>query len=147
MSQRPILPYVLGIAGLVPFVGLAILTQMTLHQTGAAMNVFLLAYGAAILSFLGGTRWGAEIHRNPERPDSLTLVLAMAPPLAGWAALIIEVVMASPLAYAVLITGLILQFIWDFMAVRACTFPKWYLPLRILLTTIAVLSLLAAAVF
>lgn len=144
MSQRPILPYILGIAGLVPFVGLAILTQTTIHQTGAAMNVFLLVYGAAILSFLGGTRWGAEIHKNPQKPGSLVLAFAMLPPLAGWAAIIIEVLAYTGVAYGLLIGGLILQFFWDLAAIRNGTFPEWYLSLRILLTAGAVLSLLSA---
>lgn len=147
MSQRPLLPYALGIAGLVPFVGLAILTQMTIHQTGAAMNVFLLVYGAAILSFLGGTRWGAEIHKNPKKPDSLVLAFAMLPPLAGWAAIIIEVLASTGVAYGLLIGGLILQFFWDLAAIRNGTFPQWYLLLRALLTFIASLSLASAAIF
>lgn len=147
MSSRPVLPYVLGIAGLVPFVGLAILAQFLIHQTGEAINVFLLAYGAVILSFLGGTRWGAEIHRHPDTPNSMVLALAMLPPLAGWAALIIEVMMASDLAYAILISGLMLQFLWDAAAIRNGTFPAWYMPLRLILTLVASASLAVPVIF
>lgn len=148
MRQRPIVPYVLGIAGLIPFVGLSALTLMLGYPAGEITAVLLLAYGALILSFLGGTRWGAEIQSRPESPSAIMLSCAMLPPLTGWAALGLEV-MASARgpAFGLLITGLAIQMLWDMTAVRNGFFPRWYMPLRILLTSIAIISLSVAALF
>ncbi|MEE2525410.1 DUF3429 domain-containing protein [Hyphobacterium sp. HN65] len=146
MSQRPVLPYALGIAGLVPFVFFGWQAVVKSDPEAAIVSSFYLAgYGAVILSFLGGARWGAEIQRNPSNPDSMTLCLAMAPPLVGWAAIIPTMWDRWQVVLGLLSAGLALQLIWDVVAVRRSEFPAWYLPLRILLTTIAVLSLMAAA--
>jgi Protein of unknown function (DUF3429) len=146
-SPRPILPFLLGIAGLVPFVFFSWQTVFADDPEAAIVSTFYLAgYGAVILSFLGGTRWGAEIQRNPSNPVSMMLCLAMAPPLVGWAAMMPVMWDRWQVVLGMLAAGLALQLVWDVIAIRRGVFPNWYLPLRILLTTIAVLSLLAAAV-
>jgi len=43
--------------------------------------------------------------------------------------------------WGVLIAGFVIQFLWDRSAIRGATFPRWYLPLRFLLTAVAVLCL------
>lgn len=146
MSQRPVLPFALGLAGLIPFVGLSAYSVVLNTPAAAIASTLLLVYGAVILSFLGGSRWGAEIHRRPETPSSAILCLAMLPSLAGWAAVIIDVLADSDTAYWLLTLGFVLHMLWDMTAVRNGTFPRWYMPLRIALTVIVVLSLTAAAV-
>ncbi|WP_421785633.1 DUF3429 domain-containing protein [Hyphobacterium sp.] len=147
MSQRPVLPYVLGIAGLIPFVGLAVYATVLNTPSAAIAGTLLLAYGAVILSFLGGSRWGAEIHRRPDVPSPAILCLAMLPSLTGWAAMIVAVVATAAPAYWLLVLAFVMQMLWDMTAIRNGTFPRWYMPLRIGLTVIVAASLIAAATF
>ena len=145
MNQRPILPYALGIAGLIPFVGLAIFWIFGFGLPRPTPILWIVWYGAAILSFLGGSRWGAEIGNFPQSPNRLRLTLAMLPPLLGWLAAILVNELAFGAALALLIAALGFQLAWDILAIRSGIFPRWYLPLRILLTVAAVLSLQAVA--
>lgn len=148
MQKRPILPYLLGIAGLIPFVYLGATSLLAEDPRSASViNIYLAGYGAVILSFLGGTRWGAELQRRPDNPDKLTLGLAMLPSLAGWAAILPIMWDRWFLVFGLLAAGLLLQLAWDIAAIRRGEFPAWYLPLRVLLTGIAVPSLVAAALF
>jgi hypothetical protein len=144
MSPRPVLPYVLGIAGLIPFIALSAYSVIVDTPAAAIAGNLLLAYGAVILSFLGGSRWGAEIHRRPDAPSSAILCLAMLPSLTGWAALIVAIVATSAPAYWLLVLAFVMQMLWDMTAIRIGTFPRWYMPLRIGLTVVVVASLIAA---
>ena len=81
----------LGAAGLIPFVVLALSAPFlpAAHRAGALFA--LGAYGAVILSFLGGVRWGVAIAAAPTDRDGTTLagalVLSVVPSLAAWLAL------------------------------------------------------------
>ncbi|WP_421792635.1 DUF3429 domain-containing protein [Hyphobacterium sp.] len=154
MSQRPILPYVLGIAGLIPFVflGGTILFANIMcdpyegrryFSVPGGLAPFLIGYAVVILSFLGGTRWGAEIQRAPQKPDAAILCLSMLPPLIGWATLPITMIQLR-LDYILftLACALLVQGAWDVFAVRKGRLPSWYANLRIILTLVAVISLL-----
>ena len=56
---------VLGLAGVLPFVAAAV-GSLQPGPLGAFALTALIAYGAVILSFLGGIHWGMAIHRaNP----------------------------------------------------------------------------------
>lgn len=145
MSRRPILPYALGTAGLIPFVGLAAFSSILNTPSAEIAETLLLAYGAVILSFLGGSRWGAEIHRRPEAPSPGILCLAMLPSLTGWAAVIIDVLQTGATAFWLLAAAFTLHLLWDMTAIRNGLFPHWYMPLRVGLTGVAVASLVAAA--
>lgn len=145
MSRFPLTPWLLTLAGLVPFVGLAIVYVNAEKLHFFAANA-LIVYGAIILSFLGGTRWGAEIARKGEKGgDPGVLVMAMAPSIVGWLAVL------SPLqaghwhgwAAGVLIAGLLLTALWDLLDIRRGAWPDWYGPLRITATLGAACSLLA----
>lgn len=144
MSDRPALPYFLGLAGLIPFICFALLIVLGLGVDPSSAQLGLIGYGAVILSFLGGTRWGTEIHRNSGAPNSIILSLAMLPSLAGWAAILLWLAQSSGWALGLLVAGLSLQLMWDMTAIRNGTYPDWYMPLRVLLTGVAITSLLAA---
>ena len=128
--------------GLVPFWGAAALYAWgDANQRGVAL-LTLLAYSAAILSFLGGTRWGMEIAaRRP--PRASVLALSNLPPLAGWLLLAggggfglteVQALGGFFLAFAV-------QGAWD---VRASDAPRWHQRLRLGLTLGACLALALA---
>lgn len=101
----------------------------------------LLAYGATILSFLGGIHWGLAISpsagTNPSR-FAARLFLSITPPSAAWVALLIA---GTPglLLLAVAITAVLFA---DLRATRLNEAPLWYPRLRIPLSCVVIASLL-----
>jgi hypothetical protein len=151
LADAPIVPLVLGFGGLIPFVagaiGLALGGQAELQAANA-----LPVYAAVILSFLAGGRWAAELVIKGDTPRTGVLFLAILIALAGWIAVPLQVWSQPGLplnleltGWIILIAGFLIQYLWDRAAIRDATFPDWYLPLRLLLTGGAVLSLSGAA--
>jgi len=95
-----------------------------------------LTYGAIILSFLGGIRWGVGLGgRN--RGSEFTL--SVLPSLAAWTALLLP----SIIGVCILIAGFLMQALWDVTGVQTGRLPGWFGKLRMILTTLVVISLLA----
>ena len=123
----------LGLGGLVPFalaalVGLAAdapLRDLALRS--------LLAYGAVILSFLGGVRWGLAM-AAPERLWG-PLSISVLPALLGWIALLLP----PSTALLTLALGFAAMLAADMKLAAA---PAWYRALRLPLTLGAVVALL-----
>jgi len=132
----------LGGLGALPFVALAaapVFTTDTLaHQAGVA----LAAYGAVILSFLGGIQWGLNV-ASDKTPRNLTgaLGLSIVPSLVAWAALLLP----GPINLLVLAATFVAVLLIDLRAVSAGQAPAWYPKLRVPLTTVVVAALLAGA--
>lgn len=141
--------WILGLAGLIPFVvpGVAVWFAPEGSEAADTAISILILYGAVILSFLGGARWGAGLHAKGAATP-ITLILAVLPSL--WACGAVLSIMASdglwPAAVLLLI-GLALQWIWDARAIAAGAFPRWYAALRLTLTLGACLSLLSGALY
>jgi hypothetical protein len=131
----------LGLAGLIPFFAAAAslwyVLPMLPPDTGL---VLMVSYGAIILSFLGGIRWGTAIGPYDSRRQSLELSASVAGSLLGLAAIFIPPV----LALSLLIAGFLTQALWDVLSVEAGRLPAWFGRLRMLLTAGAVVSLIAA---
>lgn len=72
--------YWLGLAGLIPFVGL---TALMFQPWSEAI---FITYSAIILSFLGGIHWGVAL-QQPNWANSWRISLCMLPSLIGWLAL------------------------------------------------------------
>jgi hypothetical protein len=102
----------------------------------------IIAYGAIILSFLGGIRWGTAIGPYDSRRQGLEFTASVLGSLAGLAAIFIPPVPALTL----LISGFLMQGLWDVTSVEAGRLPSWFGKLRMLLTAGAVISLIAALV-
>jgi hypothetical protein len=138
---RPALVYAL--AGLLPFIASTALVFLGGAETEVAVVVEAL-YGAVILSFLGGARWGIEIQRMTPRAGVITLT--MAPSVLGFGAALWTmggnqgshaVSGLGALAVLFIATGA-----WD---VTSPDVPDWYPRLRIALT-LAVVSLLGLSI-
>lgn len=141
-SQVPVGAVLLGIAGLVPFLGFAALavsgSDGGLGTIGLMPRTILSAYGAVIASFLGGIRWGAAAARDGGNADYL---LAIVPSLLAWTAL------AAPAPWDLRILGL-LVFAWGLVdqdLARRGLVPAWLGRLRLGLSSVAGLALLIAA--
>ncbi|ACA17505.1 conserved hypothetical protein [Methylobacterium sp. 4-46] len=128
---------VLGAAGLIPFLGLALLLLLGRGEVaGLAVRPALAAYAAVIASFLGGIRWGAA-SRGGRQAD---YVVAVAPSLLAWAAL------AAPAPWDLRLLGA-LVLIWgaiDQDMPRRGLVPRWLGRLRLALSGVAGFALLAA---
>lgn len=145
-SERaiPIVPLSLGLGGLIPFVALAFLaltgSASRIGVPADAARAALLAYGAIIASFLGGIRWGLAL-REGGRAATLDLLLSVVPSLIAWACL------ALPRPFDAGALGILLL-AWgavDQDLPRRGLAPAWFGRLRILLSGIAGLAMLAAA--
>lgn len=142
--RAPRLSRALGYAGLLPFLtGAIYLTAAAFRLVDAQFLAFatmaLIVYGAVILSFLGGVRWGVAV--ATVRTDGGVFCLSVVPSLAGWVAVLL------PPSWGVLLLagGFLLQGGWDIHAGEKGTLPQWYARLRRRLTVVVVASLLVAA--
>ncbi|MFZ4690595.1 MAG: DUF3429 domain-containing protein [Polymorphobacter sp.] len=129
---------VYGVLGLVPFLAPPLLGAFS-PAHAEVLGLVALGYGALILSFLGGARWGIEALRPA--PGVATVSLAMLPTLAGFA-LLLAPGLSRPTQLAAMAVLLVLHFGWD---VRSAGLPGWYPRLRALLTVGAVAGLTAMA--
>lgn len=135
----------LGAGGIIPFAALAMAALLGLEwrfgfEPGLARHG-LVAYGAAILSFLGGVRWGIGL-RDHEAQGRL-LAVSVLPALAGWLALLLP----RPHDLTLLIAAFLALAVADISMVRRGHAPAWYATLRLWLTAAVVLVLVVALAF
>lgn len=137
-------PWVLGLFGLVPFFAALIGGQIAPSPYNGVSITAFYAYGALILSFLGGSRWGFEIGARPEGPGFFTMFFAIIPSLAGLVAAISQYV-APLLGLGILMAGFVIMWVWDYATSGGSTrrWPLWYRPLRSALTLGAVTAIAA----
>jgi Protein of unknown function (DUF3429) len=128
-------PWVLGLAGLIPFFAALVGGQLAPAPFDGVCVTILFAYGAIILSFLGGTRWGFEVGARPEGPGFFTLLFSVIPSLLAVIAAISQY-QAPLVGLGILIAGFIIMWIWDYATSGGSTrrWPLWYRPLRTVLT-------------
>jgi hypothetical protein len=131
---RVVLAY--GLAGLLPFLACPLSGVLWPDARGLAA-VVLAAYGALILSFLGGARWGLEVSKAA--PDPKVVGLAMVPTLVGLALITLTGFAPRPQLLG-LAAALAAACVWD---LRSSGLPGWYGLLRSTLTLGAVSGLCA----
>jgi hypothetical protein len=135
-SRRiPGIVLIYGLLGLVPFLAPPLVRFVLPGDTALAASMLAL-YGALILSFLGGARWGLAI--GHPAPDASVVSLAMLPTLAGLGLLLAPNAVRLP----GLAAALTLQWLWD---ISSAGLPAWFPRLRSILTAGAVVGLLAGA--
>ncbi|KAM5148158.1 transmembrane protein 69 [Mantella aurantiaca] len=142
-SPRPAL--VLGLLGSAPFVAppLAMCVTQLYHPGLAAAQVL---YGACVLSFLGGVRWGYALpDGSPARVNWINLATgALCPYLAFVGLLLMEDVGAAILGLG---AGFCVSLAADVLGVKVLDLapisPLWYKWLRGLLTAVVLASFLA----
>jgi len=136
--QRPPIPRaaaLLGFSGVLPFAALAaaVWAAPQIHM-GFLVNA-QIAYGAAILSFLGAAQWGASL--NKPQPEAARLIWSVIPALIAWAGLMLP----PTWGLATLIAGVIACYAMDQRAVASGFLPLWYSGLRQPLTLLVCLML------
>lgn len=147
MSREKTIPpaaLMLGAAGIIPFlactIGLLAGLTLPLLGGGARLTQALVVYGVAILSFLGGVRWGIAIGYEDAGKARRDYIIAVVPALVGWFAALL-----SPTAALwTLCVAFILLAILDYGLYCREVAPEWYGRLRLWLSA-AVAVLLGAA--
>ena len=114
----------LGLAGALPFLALAAALFLAAPDLRPVALQAIAAYGAVILSFLGGIHWGLALQAG--RPSWSRLGPAVLPSLLGWAALLLAPVPGLLLLAA----GFIAMALADHRTARAGAAPAWYPRLR-----------------
>lgn len=151
LADVPVLPLTLGLAGAIPFIALAppvssFLPLPDLLQEHAVTAQ--AAYGACILSFLGAPHWGLAMASYSAAPgplaggggatvQALRYVWSVTPALLAWGALLLEPVSR----FALLLSSFAAVLGVDALWARLYLVPRWYLPLRVALTAIAMLAM------
>ena len=133
---------ILGIAGLVPFLGLAVLIGLGSESWYGYWLTALSYYGAVILAFVGALHWGYALKRFAWGATAwLQYGFSVAPALLAWVSLLLPVWTALRLQAA----GLLMCYAFDRVAARVDPVPQWFLRLRALLTVTGAASLIFAS--
>lgn len=137
----PSAPLWLGFAALVPLIGAALGLMAYDPAFAHAALISFCIYAAAMLSFLGGVRWGLEIARAPSSPNAARLAYATAPSLAGWVLALLVATDTRVAGAAMIFSGLFaVQYVWDRNSAQEQLAPAWYPMLREVLTGGAMLA-------
>ena len=135
----------LGALGALPFVALAAAATIPDIPYREPAWFALAAYGAVILSFLGGVHWGLTIAGfGPQGTvcrTSRRLAYSVIPSLVGWGALLLP----RPIGLLVLAAAFAAAVLFDSWASRIGEAPSWYPKLRWPLTAVVVASILVGA--
>ena len=133
----------LGLAGLLPFFGSALLAWTAPAEWRGVALYSLAAYGAVILSFLGAVHWGLALRAPAAEAAAMAprLGLGVVPSLVGWVALLLPPLPGlSLLALGILGTAAV-----ETAAARRGLVPPAYLRLRWILSLGAALCLAIGA--
>ena len=135
---KPVI-YLLGYMGLVPFVTLTI-------SIGLNAGIFkqphfmMISYAAVILTFMGAIYWGTAMSMG-ESCSMLQLLISIVIALLGWTALLLP----THNAYQLLLITFIALCVADHYLLPVRRYPRWYMNMRVVLTTIVVLCLTISA--
>ena len=135
--QPPAMAWRLGYAGLIPFVFGALLVWLVTGEAHPYVAGALSAYGAVIVSFLGGIHWGHVMRPSPEAPQSSAaadsaLVWGVMPSLVAW----LGVLMPPYAGLFVLGLAIIACYLVDRRRYAALGLQAW-MTLRFRLTAVA----------
>jgi len=126
--------WVLALAGYIPFMTLAVLSFLGLDlPLPLRLTTYFLIWSLAILTFLGGIRWGIALTQAPI--DTRLITLSIVPCIIGWFAIFM------PEGVAVLVLGILfaLHGVWDVISLRKSDL-SWFAPVRLTLTVLVCLA-------
>jgi hypothetical protein len=131
----------LALAGFLPF-ALCLFWLLGTDPSEPNWHLALLAmraYAIAILSFLGGVRWGAALG---EDGAARTFWHSVFPAILAWATIFMQPV----LALAILAMTFAGQGAWDVLSAQSGALPAWYGKIRMKLTFMVVGALVIAMI-
>ena len=127
---------ILGLAGVLPFVvfGLLAITLGGGSVTPKLADTLLIGYGAVILSFIAGVRWGLALTVPNESDQALQLTVSTVPSTIAWAACFMPFAYGLPL---LAFTHAAIA-VWDIRGMHNGRGPVWYAKLRMILASLVV---------
>lgn len=129
----------LGFSGLIPFLSAPVLMAAT-NSFYPEIAYAQMVYGASIVSFLGGARWGFSLpDGSPALPDWKNLGNSVVPSLMAWMAFLCRDNIAE--GTLIVIMGLGLSLHYDLTLLPG--YPAWFKAQRTILTLVATFSLVA----
>lgn len=134
---------ILGIAGLLPFLGLCAVLYFWPHPYHGMVYRALTAYGAVILAFVGALQWGMSLREaRASRAEAwISLVSGVVPALLAWAAIMLP----SAIGLRLLAASFVACLAMDLRFASRHEVPPWYFRLRAGLTAAVVACLLGAS--
>ncbi len=136
----------LGAAGAIPFLAgaIALTTGMSLpfFPSGGARGS-LVVYAAAILSFLGGVRWGIAMGYDEPAKAVRDFCVAVVPALIAWFA---ATLLSAPADLWVLAAAFLALGLMDYGLTCREVAPLWYGRLRLALSALVAAALAVAAI-
>lgn len=140
----------LGLAGAIPFILLTPAFSSLLPEVLSARPLEAqAAYGAVILSFLGGPHWGLAMVRTHAPPhdkvfniniSTARYIWSIVPSLLAWPALLLSDI--PKMSLLILSFSLVLGV--DAWCSMQGLLPPWYLPLRVLLSLVVIFCLISS---
>lgn len=132
----------LGFAGLIPFAAPTLIMAMS-NSFFPELAYAQVAYAAAIISFLGGARWGFALpESSPAKPDWINLANSVVPSLLAWVTMMFSDNILNAGTMAIMALGIALHYDLSLLP----TYPTWFKALRAVLTIVAFFSLLGTLV-
>ncbi|MBC7281667.1 DUF3429 domain-containing protein [Hoeflea sp.] len=125
--------------GALPFLAMAVAGTVSPAFSAAHLggDTAFLGYGAVILSFMGGVRWGRALTLAEPALAAEQMILSVAPSLAAWLALLID----RPWSLFLLAAGFALQAAWDWKSAGTGLLPAWFGRLRLTISAIVIASI------
>lgn len=136
----PKLANLLGYAGLIPFIGLPLLSLLGIIDKNLAY-IYFVQYSAIILSFFGGIHWFDAITNNNGKQHQL--LVAMLPSIVAWLSLICLTGTWLLCVLSVAYIGILMYDKYVLALPKRLLFE--YISLRVILTSVVVLTHLAMA--
>jgi hypothetical protein len=140
-TKIPPVAIILTAAGAVPFIGLASVAFIAdVPWQGQSLDA-LMTYAAVILAFMGAIHWGLALAPGASSEPSASLLAGVVPALVGWGATMLPL----NLGFIVLALAFVAVLGFDLTAIGNGAAPSWYGRLRLPVTLVVVLSLVAAS--
>jgi len=136
----PTAAVVLGGAGAVPFVVLAVTACVAAEGVAIVSSEAVVTYGAVILSFIGGAHWGfasGSVAGGHAPAAGRLFTASVVPSLVGWVALMLP----TPWSAAVLGIAFVALLPLDRWAWLRSLTPNWWMRLRLPLSATVATSL------
>lgn len=133
---------VFGLAGLLPFVGLALLAVLGDGTWHVYWLTALSYYGAVIVAFVGALHWGYALKRGvADREAWIQYGFSVLPALLAWLSLLFPVWTALRMQALTLLAC----YVFDRAMNTLDPVPSWFMRLRLALTLTGAASLLGAS--
>ena len=138
--KKALLAQCLTYAGVLPFLGAAIMPAVKSNFLGLNYDSLILTYGAVIASFVAGIHWGIYLFKDA--PLNL-FIHSNVVALLAWCA----VMVAHPTNTVILLICFLYLIVIDRQLWKAGVIEKWYLRTRLIATTLVLFALLFYSVF